>query len=326
MKRRVISVLCAIVALAGAVLLLFGYKNYSKEQANISSVYAELSEKLLVLEAKKREAERAIADINKTLENTVEVHSTVSFIFRGKSESIYTDIFPIMESKGLKGTIAVSKKTLPGNEGCMTAEQASIMAAAGWKFIPEWSEEDDLNGIYSVDLWLRENNYVNDCIAMISEQYYTSDIENNIALSGYNTLILNTGSGGDSVVVTEPVGSMWKPGAMGYRGNNLNSILTKALDKSGHITFIIGFETQSELYAETKFTSMLSYLASYEGEFEIMSISDAKKYRMDYDARLISYSSHSAAQIAKYQSDIVIIEKQIDELYKEYDIDKNDVK
>jgi len=317
---------CTVIALAGVVLLAWGYKNYSKEQANISSVYSELSEKLLVLEAEKREAERAISDINKTFESTVEVHSTVSFIFRGMSNVIYTDIFPIMKDAGLTGTIAVSKETLPGNEGCMTDEQVKALVAAGWSIVPEWSEGDGLNGITSVDLWLRENKYVIDCIVMISEQYYTSEIENYISISGYNTLIMNTGYGGDSVVATDPVEGMWKPGAMGYRGNNLNSVLKKAMDNKGHITFVIGFEASSELYTETKFTSMLSYLSSYKDELEMMNFVDAKKYRMDYDARLKDYSAQMASEIAKLHSDIAIIEEQIDELYKNYEMNKDDKK
>lgn len=320
MKRRVISIVCTLIALAGAVLLAWGYKNYSKEQAGVSSVYSELSEKLLVLEARKREAERAVSDIQKTLESAVEVHSTVSLIFRGMSDVIYTDIFPIMQEAGYTGTLAVSQKTLPGNEGCMNAEQASALAAAGWKFIPEWSEGDGVNGITSVDTWLRENSYAIDCIVMISEQSYTTEIENYIAVSGYNTLILNTGAGGDSVVATQTIGKMWKPGAMGYRGNNLNSVLSKAIDSKGHITFIVGFETSSEMYMQTKFTSMLTYLESYENELEIMTIKDARQYRMDYDTRLKAYSDEIAAEIARYESDIIIIEEQIKELYEEYGV------
>lgn len=320
MKRRVISIVCTLVALAGAVLLAWGYKNYSKEQAGVSSVYSELSEKLLILEARKREAERAISDIRKTLDSTIEVHSTVSFIFRGMSEVIYTDIFPIMKEAGYTGTLAVSQKTLPGSEGCMSAEQANALAAAGWKFIPEWSEGDGINGITSVDTWLRENSYVIDCIVMISEQAYTTEIENYIGLSGYNTLIINTGSGGDSVVSADTIGKMWKPGAMGYRGNNLNSVLARAIDSNGHITFVIGFESSNEMYMQTKFTAMLTYLESYENELDIMTIKDARQYRMDYDARLKAYSDEIAAEIAHYESDIIIIEGQIRELYEEYGV------
>ncbi|MBR4881358.1 MAG: hypothetical protein IKU19_05450 [Clostridia bacterium] len=320
MKRRVISIVCALLALSGAFLLVWGYKSYSKEQAGVSSVYSELSEKLLVLEARKRESERAIADIKKSLEKAVEIHSTVSLVFRGMSEMIYTDIFPIMNEAGLKGTLAVSQHTFPGTEGCMTAEQADVLAAAGWKFIPEWSEGDGLNGISSVDLWLRETGYIIDCIVMISEQSYTTEIEHYIAISGYNTLIINTGSGGDSVVSTDTIGKMWKPGAMGYRGNNLNSVLAKAIDSRGHITFVIGFESTNEMYMETKFTAMLSYLQSYENDLEIMTVMDAKQYRMDYDARLKAYSDSKAAEIAYHESNIFTFEEQIKALYEEYGV------
>lgn len=319
MGNRIVAIICTVAALAGIVFLGIGVKKYSEHQDEVSAVYIELSNKLNALEGDKRSAQTEITRLRDSVTEAVDAVATVTMLFNGMSDMIYTDAYPVLQEYGLTGTIVMTGETLPGSTGRLNDGQIAELVGAGWKLIPGWSDGDGENGIASADEWIRTYGYTVEGVVYVPQNEYTSEREELLKTAGYNTVVTDIGMGGNNAVSTEEIGEMWRLNAMGYQGNGPKSVLLEAISSSGHLTFTVGFERSAEMYDAATLPSMLSYLRSYEqeGVLDNTDIASARMYRADLDARRKNAEADVSARIAELEAEIASIDEQIRKLYNE---------
>lgn len=322
MGGRIISILCIIVAIAGIVLLAFGYNDYMAKQNDVTSVYAELSSKLSTLESRKREIQGELLRLEENIEKEADASATLNIIFTDMSEVICTEILPMMQEHEFKGTLAVTKNDLPGNAGKLTDEQVLALADAGWKLIPRWSEGDGATGVEKAAEWLTLCGFDHGGCVMVDSGSLTEEVETALAEAGYTTIVICVSDDSEGIVTAEEIGDLWKPKAIGYLYGERKSALEDAAMTDGHMGFVIGFDEESaiEYYNAKMLSSMLTYLGGYEdnGYIRCMTVDEAKSYRANADLRHKEAVAAAEAQVAEYNAKLAELDEEINKLYKEY--------
>ncbi len=322
MGDRVVSILCAIVALVGIVSLVIGYKDYSAKQDKTAAVYAELSAKLSDLEAEKREVQGNLVTLEEDIDKIANAKATLNIIFTDMSDVIYTEIFPTMTENGFTGTLAMSAADLPGEAGKLTDDQIAHLMNEGWELIPCWSADDGDTGIAKAEEWIKQYGYDPKGCVMIDSESCTAEVEATLVGAGYNTVITKMTDNSSDVVVNDEIGEVWKPKAVGYLFEERKTVLANAIKTSGHLAFVVGFDenTKNELFGSKVLASMLTYLKSCESgtSLDCMNVSEAKAYRVEADARRREAVADAEARKAEYNAKLEQIEEAIDSIYNEY--------
>lgn len=322
MGGRILSIICTIAALAGIVLLGIGYKNYSEKQSVITSEYAELSGRITDLEAEKRAVIKKMDTLDASINEAAGTKGTLNIIFIDMTETIYTDVLPVMTDNNFTGTLAVTAKDLPGVEGKLTDEQIIQMVNSGWKLIPRWSEGDGETGIATAEAWIRQYGYDPEGCVMIDEEKHTEEVEAILVAAGYNTIVIRSADDNKDVVYTDEIGDVWKPRAVGYLYKERKTSLSAVSKMGGHMAFTIGFDEphDKEEFNPQMLSSMLSYLRSCENQdlFKCMNIRETRDFRSGVDSLRREAIANTEAERAEYAAELERIEKAIADIYAEY--------
>jgi len=317
MKTRVISALCVAVIVLVSIGIGIGVKNYRDSIAEKAAVYEELSKKISVLEADRRQAEKNLRDLDEKIAEATKTHCTVTLLFRSDAGT-YTEIFPIMKEKELTGTVILSGGNLPGTEGVLTENELREIIASGWAVIPEWNEN---GGISEVEEWMTVHGYSSSGTVLIDKEILSSEVEEALTNAGYSTVICALPQSYNDVIYTENGEEPVILGSMGYVGTNSKAILNDAVSNSAHITFTIGFDAETELFDSTYFPNMLEYMKDFanEGSLEITDITKAMDYRREAELARISAIEKAAAEKDAQKAILAEIDAKINALYDDYD-------
>jgi len=319
MNNRIASVLCIMLSVILTLFLIIGVKNYTEDMNVKKNNFAAFEEQIKEYEAIIRKAERKILSLNDTLNDT-ERRATLGIVFCEMKEEIYTTVFPILESKGIKGILVISGNTLPGTAGRLNDAQILEMYESGWRIIPGWTEDDGETGIASSSKWISDYGYSFEEAVFIRKDDLTEELTERLKAEGYNTFISDVGNGSLSDVTADKIGNVWHTVGMGYRSDNAKSILKESIKIFGNLFFTVGFEDEYQVFDQSVLSSMCDYLKTEEsyGTLFVGTVKDIREYRTNMDTKYEEVKNSISAELEENEKIIYDAELAIKHLYDDY--------
>ncbi len=317
MRTEIISVICVILSIAGIIFLGISVKNYTAEQNKATAVYREYSSEMADLEKERKDLKSQINLLTKEAEGE-NVSATVTLLICDMNESIYTEIFPVTQKKGISCTLAISAQNLPDAEGNLTSEQVDEMVKAGWKIIPEYSEGDGDNGITEAYGWILDKGYSADGVVLIDNSDTTEDILTLLSQGGFPTVVIGKENGTADDIYTEEYGDIWFPNAINYKGSK--DILDAAAENKGNLFLKVVTAEGDEKYDGSKLSTMIDYIMilNSNGKMTVCDTVWAKNYSTEEKKKVAEAAEALSQKVAGLESEIDEIDEKIEGLYEKY--------
>lgn len=268
--------------------------------------------------------------------------AVLGLVFIDINEELYDCIYP---ETSFPCTVCISPSSLPGDEGNISVAEYETLLSDGWKSAIIWDGDGDLG------------EYLEECREVFSlggfdmptsllfwqnyEPVYDS------VISEYGIVhALHFDTDDYPLYESEIEGDVWHPGAVAWNDPESQNYLGGLISSGGHYLYCVGFFYGSEtdtLRAERRVGFNLSnnpdafdlsfsnYFAAYKrmvakfndnadkGKLVLLTLDDARAYRETYVEKHLANQSKLESERARIYGEIAIIEKQILEIYEEYD-------
>lgn len=310
------KILVAIILILTGGLAFFLWQENEKEQEIIVQ-YEKQYEESLELNVQKRDIQQKIEDLEQDYKKNIQSTGTVQVLFTEMSSYVYELCYPIMESYGFTGILALSPTQFPGAEGCMSLEQFSDLIESGWTTCIAWQQGE------TVEAWLpslleslQQIEIEQGQTVYFPKNTYDRDLDESLRKYGFS-IVVHHGEKGEILIPTEATEDIWRIGAVGLMGDRPKRRLNEALKVQGNIVFTVGFRLEEELYNERSFTSMLDYFEVYQNEKQLL-VSNFIEAREHYVARKdipeTDESSKYLQEKATLEAELQAIEERLQEL------------
>ncbi len=312
--------LAIILAVIGLVILSVLIWQDDKKEDKTATEYAKLEQELIPLNVKKRELEKKLTDMDEQVEEELQVKGTAIVVFVELKKEIYTDIYPIMESFGYKGVLALSDKQFPGQEGCMSVSQFRRLIKAGWSYCIMWEEDNNLADWHKgIEEKLKSLKLKTSTAMYFPTGTYEKEMQEKLTEEGYD-IIAHHGEEQLSFFSDVVEGEIWYPGVCGMQGQEPKTKLKRIVADGSNIVYTVGFTMQDELYEKETFKRMLEEFQLHEKASELLvtDFQGAQEYHLDIQKKRDASKGQSNKGRAALLLQIQQIENQIDELYEKY--------
>ena len=338
-RRRKIKItptmvlIAAIVLLMGSVLVFAAIESkrnqYSEYDAQVNSLTYQ-KQKLLA------ELEKLGPDMEKRLGNT----SYMSFLFTDLDEALYTSAHPVMAETDhdLVGIMALSPNELPGLDGNITAANFRVLMDLGWGTALYWDGEGDLEEyiIYMKDEVLPPLQIEMPTTMAFKEGVYRLEYDDVLVKYGIvNAIHHNEIEIYPHIERTDPTGTVWHPGSVGWKAGMSATLLKRQIEADGGYAILeISFDNSAsntvysyfEIEGEEpnvradSFRTMVNLFKSSmrSGNVEVLNMENTrKKVERYYSERTVIELEH-AQRRAEINSQLADIERQMTKLYYDY--------
>ncbi len=317
MNNKIIAVICTVLSITGILFLCHGVRDYNLAQEIKFSEYEKHAEKLVELELRKKEAQEVIFEIDKEI-NDAKALSTISILVRGMSTDIYNVLFPVVKEYGIECTLVMTGNRLPGRDGILEDSQILDLVTAGWSIIPGYADGDGNNGIISSSKWISDYGYDHGSTVFIEKEYLTEERKTLLLDAGYTTILVGEEAGTVDHLNTSSVEDVWYPYAIGYNSTDHKEILNISIEQKLPLIFTVSFDGEYELYSETLFPSMLSYINQCvsSGDLTVTSVPSSREMRCNAETLISQISSDKATLREENEKIIADADAEINEIYK----------
>ena len=131
MNKKIIPIVTIVLAI-GLFAFIWGVQ---KEENKTAMQHEKLYEQRRPLTVKQEQLEQELETLKKEYEKSKAPNAVVQVIFTDLSEKVYSECYPIMKEYEYTGTLTLSAKQLPGEEGCMTVDQFKELIDAGCRLL-----------------------------------------------------------------------------------------------------------------------------------------------------------------------------------------------
>ena len=304
-----------------AIGLFMFIKMDEKEEAKKNSRYNELYEQRRPLEVKKEQLEQELKELEDAYEESKSPNAVVQVVFTELDEQVYTVCYPVMKEYGYVGTLALSPEEFPGAEGCMSVEQFQELRDEGWGISVTWQAGAN------VEQWW--TNMQNKMLVLGIEQgktlyfpkgTYTPELDETILKLGFSIALSNTEEGATPLQMKYEEG-VWHVGAVGLMSSRPKLWLREAVANDANIAYLVGFETEEELYNQSSFRSMLNCFDEYEATKELV-VTNVEQAKTHYYNRTLGLSTELENQYqtkkASMEQELEQVKKQLKEIDAQY--------
>ena len=304
-----------------AIGLFMFIKMDEKEEAKKNSRYNELYEQRRPLEVKKEQLEQELKELEDAYEESKSPNAVVQVVFTELDEQVYTVCYPVMKEYGYVGTLALSPEEFPGAEGCMSVEQFQELRDEGWGISVTWQAGTN------VEQWW--TNMQNKMLVLGIEQgktlyfpkgTYTPELDETILKLGFSIALSNTEEGATPLQMKYEEG-VWHVGAVGLMSSRPKLWLREAVANDANIAYLVGFETEEELYNQSSFRSMLICFDEYEATKELV-VTNVEQAKTHYYNRTLGLSTELENQYqtkkASMEQELEQVKKQLKEIDAQY--------
>lgn len=337
-KNKVpLIVISAVLLVFILVFSLLGYLKNKEDRAK----QEEFEIKIASLSVEKKRLLNEYEQMLKQYNSEAGVSAVIGLLFIDINEELYDIIYP---ETSFPCTVCISPSSLPGDEGNISVEEYNKLLADGWKTSVFWNGEGDLG------------EYLDECRdaftkrgldmpnSMLFWQNYKSEHDGVIAEYGI-VHALHFGGGDYPLFEKEVDTEIWHPGAVAWNDPESQNYLGTLIASGGHYVYCMGFFYGSEtdtLRAERRVGFNLSntpdrfdysfsnYFAAYKrmiakftdnkdlGKLELLTLDEAREHREIYVAKVMENQTKLESERARIYGEIAVIEKQILEIYEEY--------
>lgn len=117
---------------------------------------------------------------------------TMDFFVTDLDESMYWNLYPLMNEFGFKGKLVLTHKQFPDLDGKISKEQFNEMLNAGWSYCIGWDSDTDLaDRIDSIRPRLEEYSLAMPDTIFDRDRLYTEDMASILTERGFTTVVVS---------------------------------------------------------------------------------------------------------------------------------------
>ncbi len=307
---RIAAVAALCLALLLAAALVWAYA----ERKALTARYDGMDVEIYALQSEQRALRDEIAALTEEYQLRIDGSACLTFVCTELTESVFTEIYPIMQAQGYCGMLAVSQVQLPGEADCITLEQCHRMMADGWEVCLLWDGEIPL------EQWLPQ---MQECLqargfAMPQAVYFERDTYTgayDALLAEYDvTAVIHHQEEGLPCVSTEMEEGMQHIGAVGWNQTGASDRLAEAAHSGGVLVFTIG---EPYVYGASQFGKMLDKTAEYSDAQRLLvaALSAVKAHRLEAEQESAAPRAELEAKIALLTQEITALDEKIHAVY-----------
>lgn len=263
----------------------------------------ELNVKLESLRVEKNRIEDEINDKQEEYDALVNGKGNLVLMFKDVDNRLYTEIKNGLSKHGMVGTILLSKKEFPGQNGCMTMDQFKEMIQMGWKYYINWEAGE------SKDAWisywsqkLSDNGLEMPKVVHFEKNAYSEELDAFLLQNGFEVCIQQD-IGGSVLIVNKCEEAPWDICTAPWNASGAKTLMQQAASTGGTIVFAIGSQKDTEEYKAAVFESMIATLGDYVKNDKIL-ITDVLSAKSDEEVPV------------DVRNELELINKEIDDLKK----------
>lgn len=260
-EEKEVDVLKRIILLILVLALLAGGFYYvrrvdAQDQSQIRNLYSEVEP----LQQQKEALEKERAAIAEEYNILLRDPSTVQILFRELDEEIFTQVYPVMRDRGIKGVLGLSLKQFPGQRKMLTMNQFNRLTMDGWGTCLVF----DLDYRTRFEYWLKtmrdmitRNNIEQPTAVFFPDNSYDPETMDAALLeAGIETIVVNSDDGHSETI--SDVGDLWFTGALPWNYTGIGGDIERlSITDGANLVFTISIKNMWDAYEEDSFTSLL---------------------------------------------------------------------
>ena len=260
-EEKEVDVLKRIILLVLVLALLAGGFYYvrrvdAQDQSQIRNLYAEVEP----LQQEKEALEKERAAIAEEYDILLRDPSTVQILFRELDEEIFTEVYPIMRDRGIKGVLGLSLKQFPGQRTKLSMNQFNRLTMDGWGTCLAFDTDYRTRFAY----WLKtmqdmitKNGLAQPTAIFFPDNSYDPETMDAVLLeAGIQTVVVNAEDGHSETI--SDVGDLWFTGALPWNYTGIGGDVERlSVTDGANLVFTISIKNMWDAYEEESFTSLL---------------------------------------------------------------------
>ena len=316
MNKKIIPIVTIVLAIG-----LFAFIwSVQKEESKTAVQHEKLYEQRRPLTVKQEQLEQELETLEKEYQKSKAPNAVVQVIFTDLSEKVYSECYPIMKEYEYTGTLTLSAKQLPGEEGCMTVDQFKELIDAGWQVAITWQK-----GAAPKQWWPNLQNRLTVLgiegseVVYFPHDTYDAKLDATMQELGFSVAVVNKKEEETPLQLQHEDG-VWHVGAVGMMTSKPRLWLREAVAQDANLAYLVGFQLEEEMYNENSFRSMLNCFDEYEATEELITtnIGEAREH---FRGRGAGVSPEIESQ---YQEKKAALEKELSKVKKQ--LEKIDAK
>ncbi len=257
MKRKkssflpiVLTAIFLFVVVVGGIMLLVNRYRTNKDTAT-KQVYNEESS---ALQAQKHEIESEIAQLENEISDAFSNHGSAVLLYTEPNARILDNIVPMMKDYGYHGSIAISDRYFPGDEGCLSVNEVMDLTNDGWDLCLSVSADTDVSALY--------NRITATGLPAPVALYCPDDACSQAQAKAAQKLGI-TSVFEHHKKTENQIADMEYFAANGSNESTSSSALSSAVKKSNCIAMTVGWRRDREMYEINNYSAMLSVTSQY---------------------------------------------------------------
>ena len=253
MVKRILVLALALALLAAVFLYI---RNTERaEQMQMQQMY----QKIEPLQAEQQSLKWELEKLDTEYENRSRDFSTLQIMFREMPEKLYSEVYPLMRDRGIRGVFCLSMDKYPGTGINISAVQYQRMINDGWGICYYYDSELELDyWLTNLESWL-ERDGLGIPTSIYFPQGYSSAVDEILANHGITIVVENV----DEVSCEEvkESGPLWISGAMIWNYTGVIGDLEKlAQADGGNLVLRVSFTESDDGYQRLSFINCLNEL------------------------------------------------------------------
>lgn len=288
-----------VLVIGGILLMLNRFKTNKDTQTKQT-----YNEESAALQAQKQELESEIAQLEGEISDAASNHGSAVLLYTEPNARLLDNVVPMMNDYGYHGSIAISDRYFPGNDGCLSVAQVNDLIDDGWDLCLSVSSDTDVAALY---------NRITDVGLPAPVALYCPD-EACSKTQAKAALKLGINYAFEHHKKTEnQVQDMEYFSASGSNESTSSSALSSAVKKSSCIAMTVGWHRDRELYEINNYSAMLSVTAQYAsaGRLALTSTSAAIERFHMHEKDIEKAETERTKQKADLEAQLADIEEQI---------------
>ncbi len=309
--KKIVSVVAAFF-----LVILLGFCWFiNRQEQQEDKKYNEWEALRRATEVECRDLEKQIEELEQKYQEATEQKATTQVLFTDLNEQIYTECLPQLEEQGFSGTLTVSSKQLPGNEGCLTVKQYKELIDKGWDVCVRWESPTNVNQWWnSLKKELAEREISINGGIYFPLGTYSNSVDRRLRQMGFQVVIVERNDT-ESPLQNQYEEDLWHINAMGCMTKQPKKWLKQAVTEKANVIFSVNFENEKQKYSESSFLRMLNVFKEYDLKKELL-VCNIQVARKHYEACVKGVSPQTEA---KYQEQKQLLEKKLDQTRKKLD-------
>lgn len=252
--KRILLLVLVLALLAGG--FYYVRRVDAQDQSQIRNLYAEVEP----LQQEKEALEKQRAALVEEYDILLRDPSTVQLLFRELEEEIFTEIYPIMRDRGIKGVLGLSLRQFPGQYKKLSMNQFNRLTMDGWGTCLAFDTDYRTRFAYWLktmrDMITKNGLEQPTAIFFPDNSYDPETMDAALLEAGIQTVVVNAEDGHSETI--SDVGDLWFTGALPWNytgiGDDVNRL---SVTDGANLVFTVSIKNMWDAYEEQSFTALL---------------------------------------------------------------------